>query len=90
MQNVPYASVVGEPHWTAVKTNLKYLRNIKDMILVYDGNSEAELRVDYYCKAGFETNRDDIKSQTRYVSVLNRGAVDCKSSKQSTTAMSAT
>ncbi|GJU35625.1 disease resistance RPP13-like protein 4 [Tanacetum coccineum] len=43
MQNVPYALVVGsimyanhdEPHWTAVKTILKYLRNTKDMFLVY-------------------------------------------------------
>ncbi|GJW01290.1 hypothetical protein Tco_1556541 [Tanacetum coccineum] len=44
MQNVPYASAVGKPHWTSVKTILNYLRNIKDMILVYDGNLEAELR----------------------------------------------
>ncbi|GJR87988.1 retrotransposon protein, putative, ty1-copia subclass [Tanacetum coccineum] len=51
---------------------------------------EAELRVDCYCDAGFETNRDDIKSQTGYVFILNGGAVDWKSSKQSTTAMSAT
>ncbi|GJR53455.1 putative reverse transcriptase domain-containing protein [Tanacetum coccineum] len=72
----------GEPHWTAVKTILKYLRNIKDMILVYGENPEAELRVDFYCNVGFETNRDDIKSQTGYVSVLNKGAVDSKSSKQ--------
>ncbi|GJV88839.1 retrotransposon protein, putative, ty1-copia subclass [Tanacetum coccineum] len=65
MQNTPYASVnPGKPHWTAVKTILKYLRNIKDMILVNDGNPEAELRVDCYCNAKFETNRDDIKSQT--------------------------
>ncbi|GJZ17367.1 retrotransposon protein, putative, ty1-copia subclass, partial [Tanacetum coccineum] len=27
-------------------------------------NPEAELRVDCYCKAGFETDRDEIKSQT--------------------------
>ncbi|GKE09761.1 retrotransposon protein, putative, ty1-copia subclass [Tanacetum coccineum] len=40
--------------------------------------------------AGFETDRDDTKSQTGYVFVLNGGAVDWKSSKQSTTAMSAT
>nr|GFA21862.1 putative polyprotein [Tanacetum cinerariifolium] len=36
------------------------------------------------------TARDDIKSQTGYVFVLNGGAVEWKSSKQSTTAMSAT
>ncbi|GJV52035.1 retrotransposon protein, putative, ty1-copia subclass [Tanacetum coccineum] len=62
----------------------------EDMFLVYDGNPEAELRVTCYCDAGFETDRDDIKSQTGYVFVLNGGAVDWKSSKQSTNAMSAT
>ncbi|GJR61057.1 retrotransposon protein, putative, ty1-copia subclass [Tanacetum coccineum] len=56
----------GKPHWTAIKTILKYLRNTKDMFLVYDGNPEAELRVDFYCNYGFETNRDDINSQTGY------------------------
>ncbi|GKD02600.1 hypothetical protein Tco_1177574 [Tanacetum coccineum] len=64
MQNVPYALAnLGKLHWAAVKTILKYLRNTKDMFLVYGENSEAELRVDCYCNAGFETNRDDIKSQ---------------------------
>ncbi|GJV87709.1 retrotransposon protein, putative, ty1-copia subclass, partial [Tanacetum coccineum] len=33
----------GELHWTAVKTILKYLRNTKDMFLVYGGNPEAKL-----------------------------------------------
>ncbi|GKB95736.1 hypothetical protein Tco_0981873 [Tanacetum coccineum] len=72
-----------------MKTILKYLRNTKDMFLVYGGNPEAELRVDYYCDAGFETDRDDTKSQTRYVFIFNGGVVDWKSSKQSTIAMSA-
>ncbi|GJY10416.1 zinc finger, CCHC-type containing protein [Tanacetum coccineum] len=52
----------GEPYWTAVKTILKYLKNTKDMFLVYGRNPEAELRVDCYCDAGFETDRDDTKS----------------------------
>ncbi|GJU40437.1 retrotransposon protein, putative, ty1-copia subclass [Tanacetum coccineum] len=83
MQNVPYALVVGSIMYvTAVKTILKYLRNTKDIFLVYDGNPEAELRVDCYCDVGFEIDRDDIKSQTRYVFVLNGGAMDWKSSKQ--------
>ncbi|GKA38201.1 hypothetical protein Tco_0730752 [Tanacetum coccineum] len=72
----------GEPHWTAVKNILKYLRNTKDMFLVYGGNPSTELRVECYCDAGFETDRDDTKSQTGYVFVLNGGAVDRKSSKQ--------
>ncbi|GJS02812.1 retrotransposon protein, putative, ty1-copia subclass [Tanacetum coccineum] len=80
----------GELHWTAVKNILKYLRNTKDMFLVYGENPSTELRVECYCDAGFETDRDDTKSQTGYVFVLNGGAVDWKSSKQSTTAMSAT
>ncbi|GKD40357.1 retrotransposon protein, putative, ty1-copia subclass [Tanacetum coccineum] len=86
MSNVPYASAVGsimyavrctrpnvafaqnitsrfqqnpgELHWTTVKNILKYLRNTKDMFLVYGG----------------------------YVFVLNGGAVDWKSTKQSISA----
>nr|GFA35726.1 hypothetical protein [Tanacetum cinerariifolium] len=64
MQNVPYASVIGS------------IINTKDMFLVYGANSEAELLVDCYYDAGFETDRDDIQSQTRKVSILNRGTVD--------------
>ncbi|GKB54521.1 zinc finger, CCHC-type containing protein [Tanacetum coccineum] len=59
------------------------------MFLVYGENPEDELRVDYYCDVGFKIDRDDIKSQTGYVFILNGGAVDWKSSKQSTTVMSA-
>ncbi|GJZ98979.1 retrotransposon protein, putative, ty1-copia subclass [Tanacetum coccineum] len=57
----------GESHWAAVKIFLKYLRNTKDMFLVYGGNLEAELRVDCYCNAGFETDIDDMKSLAIYV-----------------------
>ncbi|GKF67908.1 hypothetical protein Tco_0197587, partial [Tanacetum coccineum] len=71
----------GEPHWTAMKTILKYLRNTKEMFLVYGRNPEAELRVDCYCNAGFEIDRDEIKSQTGYIFVLNGNTVDWKSSK---------
>ncbi|GKA36100.1 retrotransposon protein, putative, ty1-copia subclass [Tanacetum coccineum] len=57
-----------ECHWTTVKNILKYLRNTKDMFLVYGGNPEAELRVDCYCNTGFESDIDDMKSLTIYVS----------------------
>ncbi|GKB31527.1 retrotransposon protein, putative, ty1-copia subclass [Tanacetum coccineum] len=57
-----------ELHWTAVKNILKYLRNTKDMFLVYGENPEAELRVDCYCNAGFEIDINDMKSLTGYVS----------------------
>ncbi|GJT64891.1 retrotransposon protein, putative, ty1-copia subclass [Tanacetum coccineum] len=77
-----------EIHWTAMKTILKYLRNTKDMVLMYGAKPEAELKVSCYADASFQTDKDDTKSQMGYVFVLNGGAVDRKSAKQSTTAMS--
>nr|GEW70643.1 hypothetical protein [Tanacetum cinerariifolium] len=73
----------GDIYWTIVKNILKYLRNTKDMFLVYGGDLKRELRVSYYTDAGYLTDADDLKSQTGYVFVLNGGAVDGKSAKQS-------
>ncbi|GKE29612.1 hypothetical protein Tco_1444996, partial [Tanacetum coccineum] len=42
----------------------KYLRNTKDMVLVYGGNLGNELRVTCYTNVGFETDKDDTKSQS--------------------------
>ncbi|GKE92773.1 hypothetical protein Tco_1573868, partial [Tanacetum coccineum] len=84
MQNVSYASVnEGDLHWTTIKNILKYLRNTKDMFLVYGGDTEQELKVSCYTDVGYLTDTDDLKSQTRYVFVLNGGVVDWKSAKQS-------
>nr|GEY63083.1 retrotransposon protein, putative, Ty1-copia subclass [Tanacetum cinerariifolium] len=52
--------------------NVPYASTVGSII----GNLEAELRVDCYCDAGFENDRDDTKSQTGYVFILNEGAVD--------------
>ncbi|GJR96544.1 hypothetical protein Tco_0268718 [Tanacetum coccineum] len=60
---------------------IHYLYGTKSIIYT-DHKSLQHIFIDCYCNARFETNRDDIKSQTRYVSVLNRGAVDWKSSMQ--------
>ncbi|GJR11355.1 retrotransposon protein, putative, ty1-copia subclass [Tanacetum coccineum] len=66
MQNVPYASSVGSIMYAVRCTRPDVaFANTKDMFLVYGANPEAELRVDCHCDAGFETDRDDIKSQTR-------------------------
>nr|GEW66848.1 putative retrotransposon protein [Tanacetum cinerariifolium] len=89
MPNVPYASVIGSITYAVRCTRPDYLRNIKDTFMVYGGDPEAELRVNCYCDAGFETDRDDTKSQTGYLFILNGGAVVWKSSKQSTTAQHA-
>nr|GEU86207.1 retrotransposon protein, putative, Ty1-copia subclass [Tanacetum cinerariifolium] len=73
----------GDLHWTTVKNILKYLRNTKDMFLVYEGDLKRELRVFCYIDAGYLTDADDLKSQTGYVFILNGGVVDWKSAKQS-------
>ncbi|GJV65169.1 zinc finger, CCHC-type containing protein [Tanacetum coccineum] len=73
----------GELHLTTVKNILKYLRNTKDMFLVYGGDIKLELRVSCYTEAGYLTDTNDLKSQTRYVLVVNGGDVDWKSTKQS-------
>ncbi|GJZ31777.1 retrotransposon protein, putative, ty1-copia subclass, partial [Tanacetum coccineum] len=90
VQRIHFQQNPGEIHKTAVKTILKYLKNIEDMVLVYGENPKAELRVSYYADASFQTDKDDTKSQIGYVFILNGGAMDWKSAKQSTTAMSST
>nr|GEV23094.1 hypothetical protein [Tanacetum cinerariifolium] len=74
---------LGDLHWTTVKNILKYLRNTKDMFLVYGGDLKRELRVPCYTDAEYLTDADDLKSHTGYVFVLIGGAVDRKSAKQS-------
>nr|GEW90203.1 retrotransposon protein, putative, Ty1-copia subclass [Tanacetum cinerariifolium] len=70
-------------HWTTVKNILKYLGNTKDVFLVYGGDQKRELRVSCYTDPGYLTDADDLKSQAGYVFVLNGGAIDWKSAKQS-------
>ncbi|GJZ27279.1 retrotransposon protein, putative, ty1-copia subclass [Tanacetum coccineum] len=45
---------LGEIHWTAVKTILKYLRNTKDMVFVYGAKPEAEMKGPCYAEAKAE------------------------------------
>nr|GFD39567.1 retrotransposon protein, putative, Ty1-copia subclass [Tanacetum cinerariifolium] len=52
----------GDIHRTTVKNILKYLRNTKDMFLVYGGDLKRELRVSCYTDVGYLTVVDDLKS----------------------------
>ncbi|GJR27271.1 hypothetical protein Tco_1103503 [Tanacetum coccineum] len=52
----------GELHWTAVKNILKYLRNTKDMFLVYGGDYKTELRDSWLTDDGYLTDADNLKS----------------------------
>ncbi|GJY98798.1 hypothetical protein Tco_0516228 [Tanacetum coccineum] len=51
-------------HWVAVKHILKYLRNTRDMFLVYGGKPYIELNVKGFCDASWQCDKDDTKSQT--------------------------
>ena len=75
-----YQSNPGMEHWTAVKNILKYLKRTKDMFLVYGG--DKELVLNGYVDASLDTDPDDSKLQTRYMFLLNGGAVSWCSSKQ--------
>ncbi|GJW92638.1 retrotransposon protein, putative, ty1-copia subclass [Tanacetum coccineum] len=85
MKGIPYASTVGSAMYTVRCTDVA---NTKDMFLVYGGDSTTKLGVTCYINASWETDRDDLRSQMRFVFVMNGGAINWKSSKQSTTAMS--
>ena len=54
------------------------------MFLVYGGNKE--LVVKGYVDTSFDTDPDDSKSQTKYIFILNGGAVSWCNSKQSVVA----
>ncbi|GJR93973.1 retrotransposon protein, putative, ty1-copia subclass [Tanacetum coccineum] len=91
MQRVPYASAIGSimgTTLTTVKKILKYLRNTKDMFLVYGGDIKRELKVACYNDVGYLIDVEDSKYQTGYVFILNGGAIDSKSTEQSILATS--
>jgi hypothetical protein len=64
-----YQSNYGEAHWTIVKNILKYLRIIKEALLVFEG--EEELVVMGYSDASLQTYVNDSKSQSGFVFCLN-------------------
>ncbi|GKA73276.1 retrotransposon protein, putative, ty1-copia subclass [Tanacetum coccineum] len=99
MQRFPYASAIGSIMYAVrcTRPDVAFAQNLfsrfqqnPDMVLVYGAKPEDELKVSCYADASFQTDKDDTKSQTGYVFVLNGGAVDWKSAKQSTTVMSST
>ncbi|GKB45481.1 hypothetical protein Tco_0896234, partial [Tanacetum coccineum] len=70
--------------------NIPYASAVGSIMYAVRCNMEQELRVSCYTNAGYLTDADNLKSQTRYVFILNGGAVDWKSTKQSIFATSST
>ncbi|GJS78893.1 retrotransposon protein, putative, ty1-copia subclass [Tanacetum coccineum] len=80
MQNVPYASAMGSIMYAVrcTRPDVAFAQNITSQF-----QHNPELRVSCYTDAGYLTDADDLKSQIRYVFVLNGGVIDWKSTKQS-------
>ncbi|KAL0434994.1 UNVERIFIED_CONTAM: Secreted RxLR effector protein [Sesamum radiatum] len=62
-----YQACAGVAHWGAIKSILKNLKRTKDMFLIYGGD---ELILEGYSDANFQSNDDDAKSQSGFVSSL--------------------
>ncbi|GKC42321.1 retrotransposon protein, putative, ty1-copia subclass [Tanacetum coccineum] len=81
MQNIPYASAIGSIMYVVrcTRPDVAFAQNMTSRFQQNPGNMERELRVSCYTDAGYLTDADNLKSQTGYVFVLNRGVVDWKS-----------
>nr|GFB94240.1 retrotransposon protein, putative, Ty1-copia subclass [Tanacetum cinerariifolium] len=76
IKKVPYPSAVG-----CTRPNVAFAQNL------CMGGTRYKLDVTSFCDASWQCDKDDTKSQTGYVFVVNGGAVDRKSKKQTTIAM---
>ncbi|GKD54998.1 retrotransposon protein, putative, ty1-copia subclass [Tanacetum coccineum] len=85
MQNMPYASVVGSIMYAVrcTRPDVAFAQNITSRFQQNPGDEKRELRVSCYTNVGYLTDADDLKSEIGYVFILNGGAVDWKSIKQS-------
>nr|GEZ67313.1 putative retrotransposon protein [Tanacetum cinerariifolium] len=93
MQNIPYASVVGSIMYVVrcTRPDVAFAQIITSRFQHESrGDTKRELGVSCYTDVGYLTVADDMKSQTGYVFILNRGIVDWKSTKQSIFATSST
>ncbi|XP_065624249.1 secreted RxLR effector protein 161-like [Quercus suber] len=75
-----YQSNPGLRHWQAVKHILKYLRRMRDYMLVYHSKDLIPIG---YTNLDFQSDLDFKKSTSGYVFTLEGGAISWKSAKQS-------
>ncbi|GJY77243.1 hypothetical protein Tco_0482359 [Tanacetum coccineum] len=95
MQNVPYASAIGTIMYTVrcTRPNVAFAQNLYSRFQQNPGDIHwiaIKTILKYLRNTKDMTDKDDTKSQSGYVFVLNAGAVDWKSAKQSTTTISST
>ena len=68
-----YQSVTGEEHWMTVKHIFKYLRRIRDYMLVYQDESLVPIG---YTDSNFQSDIESRKSISGYVFTLRGGAIN--------------
>ncbi|XP_075499989.1 secreted RxLR effector protein 161-like [Primulina tabacum] len=78
-----YPANPGQMHWKAVKDILKYLRRTENLFIVYES---GELKLEGYTDSSFQIDKDDSKSTSGFVFMVNGVAVSWKSSKQDSVA----
>ncbi|GKD81346.1 hypothetical protein Tco_1348185 [Tanacetum coccineum] len=85
MSQVPYASAIRSIMYamTYTRPDVSFVLNMVSRHQQNPGEEE-ELRVTGYCDASWQTDKDDSRSQSGWVFLLNGGAVTWKSSKQDT------
>ena len=74
-------SDLGENHQKVIKIDLEYLRNTKDQWLIYE---EFDLKLMEFIDFTFQSDHDNCKSMSRYIFILNDGAIYWNSFKQHT------
>ncbi|GJY35788.1 hypothetical protein Tco_0421166 [Tanacetum coccineum] len=87
MKRVPYALAVGSIMYAVrcTRPDIAFSHNLKSR---YQQNLGESHWIAVKNILNWETDRDDLRSQTGYVFVMNGGAVNWKSSKRSTATMS--
>nr|GEY49418.1 retrotransposon protein, putative, Ty1-copia subclass [Tanacetum cinerariifolium] len=78
LQRVPYDSAIGSIMYAMICTrpDVSFTQNKTRHFQQNPGDIKRELKVACYIDVGYLTDADDLKSQTRYVFVLNGGVVD--------------
>ena len=74
-----FQSDPGEKYWIAVKHIFKYLRRMRDYMLVYQDESLVPIG---YTDSDFQSDRESRKSTSGYVFTLGGGAISWRSVKQ--------
>ena len=75
-----FQSKPGPDHWMAVKHIFKYLKRMRDNMLIYSGGDLIPVG---YTDSDFQSDSDSRKSISGAVFTIKRGAVICWSIKQS-------